>query len=101
MPITRGYSCTTPHVNELGHQTALAKLASRLPGPARRYLHTSVAGIETLGNEGSRALKRIAHTWLEGRELRLEHRAQIASGRPHRNGLEPFVFEINVSDLPP
>ena len=41
-------------INERQHRSALTKLARQLQQPARRFLETSVEGIETLSSDGPR-----------------------------------------------
>jgi predicted DNA-binding transcriptional regulator YafY len=88
-------------VNERHYRSALSKLASALPDPARRYLLASVDDIESLSSEGSRTLDQVAQAWFEQRILRFDYTAPVGSRRPHRNELAVYFFEISPVNLAP
>lgn len=80
------------------YQTALEKLASMLPEPARQISLDSLESVRQRPRD-DRTLELVARSWFEGKVLAFEYRSATGSGQWRKKELEVYFIEVNRTNL--
>lgn len=85
---------------ERHYWSALGKLATRLPEPARLQLERSLERHKLkTGEPSQRNLELVAEAWFSGRVMKFSYTAPIGSGKPHPYEFETYFVEVSPVNL--